>query len=393
MANTNLAKAKNAKSDEFYTQFNDIQAEINSYLDYDENIFRDKVILLPCDDPEWSNFTKFFAQNFNRFGIKKLISTSYAKESKTKLYGQLDLFEDADFIKNSEKYDPDNNDFKGKIFTLEKGDAPVDIDNLQWDYLEGDGDFRSDEVKKLRDEADIVITNPPFSMFREFIAWLLEEQNKDGQTKQLKFSIIGNLNAISYKEIFPLIKENKLWLGSSIHSGDREFGVPKSYPLNAASFRVDADGNKFIRVKGVRWYTNIEHGRRHQPLQLMTMADNLKFNKKLKDPKYPIYDNYDALEVPATNAIPSDYDGVMGVPISFLDKYCPEQFEIVTLGVGESNFTPTKRYKPFRNAATGELSNDKRDFLLYIRDPNGKYITAENYRVTKLYARILIRKK
>lgn len=331
MANTNLTKAKNTKNDEFYTQFNDIQKEINAYLDYDENVFRDKTILLPCDDPEWSNFTKFFAQNFNRFGIKKLISTSYAKDSKTKLYGQLDLFEDADFITNSEKYDPENNNSKGKIFTLEKGDIPVDIDNLKWDYLEGDGDFRSDEVKKLRDEADIVITNPPFSMFREFIAWLLEGQNKN---KKIMFSVIGNLNAISYKEIFPLIKENKLWLGSSIHSGDREFGVPKSYPLNAASFRVDSEGNKFIRVKGVRWYTNIEHGRRHQPLQLMTKADNIKFNKKIKITPYPHYDNYDAIEVCVTNGIPSDHSGIMGVPISFLDKYCPEQFYI--LGMASS---------------------------------------------------------
>ena len=328
MANKNLSNAKNAKNDEFYTQYADIQKEVNAYLDFDADVFRGKTVLLPCDDPEWSNFTKFFAQNFQRFGLKKLISTSYAAESKNfKSVYQPSLFEE-----KSPQFDKKKTKVRGKIFVLDhdtNGNGKIDIEDLEWKYLEGDGDFRSEEVKLLRDEADIIITNPPFSLFREFLAWILEGDI----TKQRKFLIIGNMNAITYKEVFPLIKENKMWLGESIHSGDREFGVPKEYPLNAAGWRIDENGNHYIRVKGVRWFTNLEHGRRHQPLQLMTMADNIKFSrhKELRGKEYLKYDNYDAIEVPFTDAIPSDYEGVMGVPISFLDKYCPEQFEIVGL--------------------------------------------------------------
>ena len=319
--NSNLTKAKNAKNDEFYTQYHDIEKEINAYLDYDENVFRDKTLLLPCDDPEWSNFTKYFAQNFERFGLKKLISTSYAHNSKHLAVGYTpSLFES-----DNPQFDQQKTLVKGKIFTLCKDttqDGRIDIHYLQWTYLEGDGDFRSEEVKALRDQADMIITNPPFSLFREFLKWIVEGGKQ--------FVIIGNMNAITYKDVFPLIKENKMWLGESIHSGDREFGVPQHYPLEAASNRIDEKGNKYIRVKGVRWFTNIEHGRRHQPLQLMTLQDNLRFNKKMKGKTaYDKYDNYDAIEVSFTDAIPSDYTGVMGVPISFLDKYCPEQFEIL----------------------------------------------------------------
>ena len=334
MANRNLSNAKNAKNDEFYTQYADIQKEVNAYIDYDADVFRGKTVLLPCDDPEWSNFTKFFAQNFQRFGLKKLRSTSFAAESKSSsLYYQPSLFEE-----ESPQFDRKKTNVRGKIFVLDhdtNDNGKIDIEDLEWKYLEGDGDFRSEEVKKLRDEADIVVTNPPFSLFREFLAWIVEgasvtQSRKDAEKK---FLIIGNMNAITYKEVFPLIKENKMWLGESIHSGDREFGVPKEYPLNAAGWRIDENGNHYIRVKGVRWFTNLEHGRRHQPLQLMTMADNIKFSwhKDLRGKEYLTYDNYDAIEVPFTDAIPSDYDGVMGVPISFLDKYCPEQFEIVGL--------------------------------------------------------------
>lgn len=222
-------------------------------------------------------------------------------------------------------YDPKKSKILGKIFTLTEDinqDGVVDLKDLEWQYLDGTGDFRSDEIKALRDEADIIITNPPFSLFREFLAWITEASKK--------FAIIGNMNAITYKDVFPLIANNEIWLGSTISSGDREFAVPDNYPLNAAGFRIDENGQKYIRVKGVRWFTNLEHGRRHQPLQLMSMADNLRFNKKLDGKNaYQQYDNYHAMEVPFTNAIPSDYDGVMGVPISFLDKYNPEQFEIV----------------------------------------------------------------
>lgn len=322
MRNDDLSKAKRAKKDEFYTQYNVIEKEMNAYLEYDPDVFRGKTILLPCDDPEWSNFTKYFAQNFDRFGLKKLISTSFAAESKSyKGVYQPTLFET-----NNPKYDQDKTTHNGKIFTLmsdRTGDQKVNVDDLNWQYLQGDGDFRSEEVINLRDESDIIITNPPFSMFREFLAWIVEADKQ--------FSIIGNMNAITYKDVFPLIKENKVWLGPSITSGDREFQVPDDYPINAAGWRIDDQGRKYLRIKGVRWFTNIDHGRRHQPLPLMTMADNLKFSKHKEirgKTAYDKYDNYDAIEVPYTDSIPSDFDGVMGVPISFLDKYNPEQFEI-----------------------------------------------------------------
>ncbi len=324
MANSDLGKAQSGKNDEFYTQYEVIQAEVNAYLEYDPDTFRGKTVLLPCDDPEWSNFTRFFAQNFENFGLKKLISTSYAADSKPRdIPYQLTLFETG-----APQYDAAKTRCRGKIFTLTRDtntSGRVDIDDLEWEYLEGDGDFRSEEIKALRDEADIIVTNPPFSLFREFLAWILEA-GKD-------FLIIGNMNAITYKDVFPLIMENKMWLGESIHSGDREFRVPENYPLLASGYRVDEQGNKYIRVKGVRWFTNLEHGRRHQPLPLMTMADNLKFSrhKEVKEAGYSRYDNYDAIEVPFTDAIPGDYDGAMGVPISFLDKYCPEQFKILGL--------------------------------------------------------------
>ena len=318
-----LSKAKASKNDEFYTQYSDIQAELNAYIEYDPDVFRGKVILLPCDDPEWSNFTKFFAQNFERFGLKKLISTSYANDKKSNILVQLSLFET-----ESPKFDEKKTNSHGKIFILDKDNnksGKIDINDLEWDYLDGDGDFRSDEVKKLRDEADIIVTNPPFSLFREFMEWI-NEKNKS-------FIIIGNINAVNYKNFFPLIKNNKVWMGFSIHSGDREFRVPDSYPLNAAGTRIDEDGNKYIRVKGVRWFTNIEHGRRHQTMKLMTMDDNLKYSKHndLKMIGYQKYDNYDAIEVPYSDAIPSDFKYTMGVPITFLDKYNPDQFEIIGL--------------------------------------------------------------
>lgn len=332
MANTNLANAKSAKNDEFYTQYADIQKEVNSYLEFNKDVFRDKTLLLPCDDPEWSNFTKFFAQNFENFGLKKLISTSYAKESKIKQYGQINLIDEADFVKNSKNFDSSKNSQRGKIFTLTKKDKKVDYNDLKWEYLSGDGDFRSEEVKKLRDEADFIITNPPFSLFREFISWLFEVDKK--------FLVIGNMNAITYKEIFPLIKENKLWLGATGFTTDMVFAVPKGTEVKQSdkekAERLGYKGN-YTRLGNSCWYTNIDHGRRHKPLELMTMADNLKFNKKIKNCPYPKYDNYDAIEVCATNGIPSDYDGVVGVPISFLDKYCPEQFEIVKFRKGDDD--------------------------------------------------------
>lgn len=329
MANTTLTNAREAKQDEFYTQYYDIEREVEAYLDYNPDVFRGKTVLLPCDDPEWSNFTKYFAQNFERLGLKKLISTSYAIERKQERYGvQLSLFE-TEFETQSPKYDKKKTRSHGKIFILDRDenhDQRIDIDDLKWDYLKGDGDFRSKEVTKLRDEADVVVTNPPFSLFREFIAWIISAQKE--------FLIIGNMNAITLKELFPLIRDNKIWLGESIHSGDREFGIPDNYPITAAGWRIDEKGRKYVRVKGVRWFTNLDHGRRHQPLELMTMEDNLKYSKH-KDLKekhaYGQYDNCDAIEVPYSDAIPADYTGMMGVPISFLDKHCVEQYDIIGL--------------------------------------------------------------
>ena len=314
--NSNLGAAKAAKNDEFYTQYADIQKEVNAYLEYNPDTFRDKVVLLPCDDPEWSNFTRFFAQNFERLGLRRLISTSYAVESKKYKNYQPTLFETS-----SAWYDVDKTRIKGKIFELTRdtnGNGRIDIDDLEWHYLDGDGDFRSKEVCQLRDEADIIVTNPPFSLFREFLNWIVEANKQ--------FLIIGNQNAITYKEIFPLIKENKVWLGKGFKGGAAHFISTYQDYATAGDHREG-----MIRVSGVVWFTNIDHGRRHEPMQLMSMKDNLRFGRhvQLRENGYLRYENYDAIEVPFSDSIPNDYEGAMGVPITFLDKYCPEQFKIL----------------------------------------------------------------
>ena len=382
MANANLGKAKAGKNDEFYTQYCDIQQEMNAYVEYNPDVFRDKTILLPCDDPEWSNFTKFFALNFEKYGIKKLISTSYAPESKKIKAWQPTLFET-----DNPRFDADKSKTNGKIFVLDRdfnGDGRININDLQWEYLEGDGDFRSREVCALRDEADIIITNPPFSLFRQFMAWIVEAKKK--------FVIIGNQNAITYKEIFPLIKENALWLGPSISSGDREFMVPKEYPLDAAGTRIDENGNHYIRVKGVRWFTNLEHGKRHHPLDLMTMEDNIMFSKhkELREKGYSNYDNYDAIEIPFSDAIPINYKGMMGVPITYLDKYCPEQFEIMGMCENEDLYSlKTKKYtsEECKNAYFAKFGKKG------TYDLNASGVLVIDGRYEKVYQRILIRKK
>ena len=334
MANRNLSKAKSAKNDEFYTQYIDIEKEITAYIEYNPDVFKGKTILLPCDDPEWSNFTKYFAQNFQRFGIKKLISTSYAPDSKQYKGGyQVSMFEES-----APQYDKKKTNKHGKIFTLthdKSGDGKIDVEDLEWNYLEGDGDFNSKEVIKLRDESDIIITNPPFSLFRDFLAWIIEADKQ--------FAIIGNINAIAYQEIFALIKQNKIWLGTGMGRWISGFIVPDSYELYGTEARIDNKGNRIVATNNCLWLTNIEHGKRYQPLKLMSMADNIRFNKKLKKkPSYEKYDNYDAIEVPFTDAIPSNYDGILGVPITFLDKYNPNQFEIIgimaTTKISEYNF-------------------------------------------------------
>ena len=325
MKNASLHQAKRAKNDEFYTQYADIEKEMNAYLEYDPDVFRDKVVLLPCDDPEWSNFTKYFAQNFQTFGLKKLISTSYAADSKPKeIPYQPTLFE-----MDAPDYDKKKTRSHGKIFTLTRDindDKKIDIKDLEWKYLKGDGDFRSEEIKKLRDEADVIITNPPFSLFREFLAWLVEGDKS--------FCMIGNMNAITYKEVFPLIKNNKMWLGATGFMSDMVFGVPEGTFVKLSdktkAEKLGYKGN-YTRLGNSCWFTSLDHGRRHQPLALMTMEKNLKHSrhKEIRENGYQKYDNYDAIEVPFTDAIPDDYEGVMGVPISFLDKQCPDQFEII----------------------------------------------------------------
>ncbi|MFP1700000.1 adenine-specific methyltransferase EcoRI family protein [Gardnerella piotii] len=335
--NSSLGAARNAKNDEFYTQYNDIEAEMNAYIEYNPKVFKDKTILLPCDDPEWSNFTKYFASNFTRLGIKKLISTSYAQGAANK---QPTIFE-----LMSPLYNPQQHDTHGKLFTLTRdtdGNGTVDTDDIEFTgYLEGDGDFRSSEVKKLRDEADIIITNPPFSLFREFLAWILEADKQ--------FVILGNMNAITYKEVFPYLQDNAIWLGYKSLNQDMYFNVTDDYKNWLTHNKKEGSAYKIVngivmgRLASACWFTNIDHGKRHENLILDTMEHNLKFNKKLKKKlekdygklEYPHYDNYDAIEVPFTECIPSDYDGVMGVPITFMDKYNPDQFDIVAFRKGE----------------------------------------------------------
>lgn len=276
-----LNTAKRAKKDEFYTQITDIEKEMRHYKEH----FRDKVVFCNCDDPEYSNFWRYFQLNFYELGLKKLISTHY-EESKPS--------------------------YRMDIVSTDHGEQCGIPDYVKTPLIQN-GDFRSPECIEILKEADIVITNPPFSLFREYIAQLVEYDKK--------FIILGNINCITYREVFPLIRDNKIWLGVSIHSGDREFRVPDSYPLQASGFRVDEEGNKYIRVKGVRWITNLDYTQRHEDIPLF---------KSYNEEEYPKYVNYDAIEVGKTTDIPADYDGEMGVPITFLDKYNPEQFEIVS---------------------------------------------------------------
>lgn len=327
--NAALRKADKNKNDEFYTQLCDIEKELSHYKEH----FKGKTVLCNCDDPRVSNFFRFFALKFNEWGIKRLITTCYKNQD-------VDLFSQ----NTSEKavwldYYGNPND-----------NTSTDFSTVEVKELKGDGDFRSKECIELLKQSDIVVTNPPFSLFREYVELLLSYDKK--------ILIIGNVNALSYKEIFPYIKNNQLWLGASIHSGDREFGVPDSYPLTAASSRVDAEGNKYIRVKGVRWFTNLDFKERHEDLILY---------KNYTPEEYPKYDNYDAINVDKTSDIPLDYEDKMGVPITFLDKYNPEQFEIID-GIG--------RYSILNNEETKKA---------------GKYLSMINGKA--LYFRIIIKKK
>lgn len=359
-----LHAAKATKQDEFYTQLSDIEKELRHYTKH----FKNKTVLCNCDDPKLSNFFHYFSHNFEKLKLKKLITTCY-KNCDADLFSR-HRAESGIYL----EYDGDKND-----------NRVPDPDEIGIHKLKGDGDFRSNECTKLLDEADIVVTNPPFSLFREYVEQLMKHKKK--------YLIIGNQNAITYKYIFKLIKENKIWLGASIHSGDREFGVPDHYPLNAAGTRVDKDGNKFIRVKGVRWFTNLDYEERHEDLALYATYT---------PEKYPTYDNYDAIEISKTKEIPAEYDGAMGVPITFLDKYNPEQFEILgwTRGIDEFDAYPTKRYsnpkqvKPDATESNGGKVNTGPTLLLK-KKPSSTYYTADNADgyLVQLYMRIIIKRK
>lgn len=312
--NIELGAARLAKKDEFYTQLTDIEKEMRYYKKH----FHGKTVLCNCDDPFESNFFKYFVLNFNRLGLKKLIATCY---NGSPIAGQqLSLF---DYMDGDTSNKEENRPYKAVVTTVydKTGDGGVDMLDVaelfksgenELTELSGNGDFRSEECLALLDEADIVVTNPPFSLFREYVAVLMEHQKH--------FIIIGNVNAITYKEIFPLIMKNQLWFGASIHSGDRKFYVPDDYPLNASGCGIDEDGKRFIRVKGVRWYTNLDLKQRHEEMILV---------KYYSQEQYPVFDNYNAVEVSKTTDIPCDYPGIMGVPITFMDKYNPDQFEII----------------------------------------------------------------
>ncbi len=277
----------------------------------------------------------------------------------------------------------------GKIFILERdksGDGKINVDDLEWSYLEGNGDFSSDEIKKLRDEADIIVTNPPFSLFRKFITWITNAEKQ--------FLIIGNMNAITYKEVFRQIMNNKIWVGATNFNTGMYFIVPDNFVYASTyKFERENNGQKVNRVPGVCWFTNIEHGRRHQPIPLMTMSDNLRYSKHKEikgKTEYEKYDNYDAIEVPYSDSIPNDYDGIMGVPISFLDKYCPEQFEILGMCENEDLYglkTRTYTTEECKQAYVDKFGKPG------TYDLNASGVVIRNGLKEKVYQRILIKRK
>lgn len=370
-ANAMLGNAKVAKKDEFYTQLPDIENEMRYYRKH----FKGKTILCNCDDPFESNFFKFFVLNFNRLGLKKLIATCYTNSP---IAGTQLTFEDIgkEFVGAdraykaivTEVYDATGN---GGVDMLDVAEL-FKLGKNTIEELKGDGDFRSAECLELLDEADIVVTNPPFSLFREYVATLMEHEKS--------FIILGNVNAITYREIFPLLKENRIWIGASIHSGDRAFYVPDDYPLSASGCGIDENGRKFIRVKGVRWFTNLDIRQRHEEMILV---------KRYDPDLYPTYANYKAIEVNKTSDIPCDYAGLMGVPVTFVDRYNPDQFEIIGMtNLPESipNLKPIGKEwcdKYFAQGGTGHVSANMWGLVYYTTDGIAK----------RSYARILVRNK
>ena len=360
MSNENLRLARQVKNDEFYTQLSDVEKELKHYKEH----FKDRIVFCNCDNPEWSAFWKYFHLNFNHLGLKKLISTHYVKE----VNAENTLF----------NINPDAFSYKMEYVGENDEDISVGVKTK----LKGNGDFRSSECVELLKECDIVVTNPPFSMFREYVAQLMEYEKK--------FLILGNQNAVTHKDIFPLIRDNKLWYGYSVRSGGLDFRIPDDYEEYGKNVFI-RDGHHFIFLPGIRWFTNLAHSLRHEKLILY---------KTYNPEEYPTYDNYNAINVDKTSDIPSDYEGVMGVPITFLDKYNPEQFEIIELGNGRDNFTPTKDYinpKMYKNGIESN-GNAINRVLVYTIDSipsKGVYYKADN--CDKLlfapYARVCIRCK
>lgn len=416
MANNNLTNAKKAKNDEFYTQYGDIQKEIEAYLEYNPAVFQDKVVYCNCDDPFESNFFRYFVLNFNKLGLKQLITTSYKPSpiANTELKLQPSLIPG---YENKVISKPVESKGRPKVtankFIINEvhdvdGDGEYNLKDIaqllkenkhnEWMPLKEDGDFRSNECIELLKQSDIVVTNPPFSLFREYIKQLFI-YNK-------KFVIIGNMNAITYKEVFPKIKENKMWLGATNFNTGMYFKVPDNFTYAATyKFERERNGEKVNRVPGVCWFTSLDHGRRHQPLPLMTMEDNLKYSKhkEIRGKKaYDKYDNYNAIEVPFTDATPSDYFGVMGVPISFLDKYNPDQFEILgaTQRGCHDEVPDTKKYDDYwevrqngtKTGSSGGKTNENANLI----GNDGKknyFINKDGRIIQSAYQRIFIKHK
>jgi len=337
MANKNLQAAKTAKKDEFYTQLTDIEKELRHYKEH----FRGKTVLCNCDDPRVSNFFKYFAMNFEHLGLKRLITTCYKHQD-------IDLFGDH----SSEKavyliYDGDKN-----------GNGVPDADELQVMPLKGDGDFRSKECIELLKQADIVVTNPPFSLFREYVAQLMKYEKK--------FLIIGNQNAITYKEFFPLLKDNKVWLGYGFQAGNAYFSIPSEQSHNYAEGVYNKETG-LVKFRNCTWFTNLDHDKRHEPLILY---------KRYNPQEYPKYDNYNAINVDKVEKIPEDYYGIMGVPITYMDKYCPDQFDIVGAADGWIN-------------CNRDILDDPSIYIQGFKDKGGNPMVGGKI----IYKRILIRRK
>lgn len=367
---SNLTKARISKNDEFHTRLEDIENELKHYKEH----FADKIVYCNADDPRVSNFFHYFSYNFKSLNLKKLITTCYKNQN-------MDLFSLQD-----------HESAIALVYEGEKDNGRVPtVENIGVIELKHDGDFRSPEAIAFLKEADVVVTNPPFSLFRDYINQLVEYEKK--------FVVIGNMNAISYKEIFPLIKDNKIWTGYKSFGGGMDMIVPDSVfdEDSAGAFKVDDEGNYIKNIMGVIWFTNIETQKRNEELILY---------KKYNPIDYPTYDNYNAIDVSKVSDIPKDYDGVMGVPITFLHKYNPDQFEILGINTSYSDelnhelVKPTKKYKNAQQISkTGKISNGNKindsSTIINTEKPNETYYLVDGIEgyITITYARLFIRNK